>query len=239
MRDSGNVVMERLLSPSGAHVRDSLRARHESGDPACREYKILFVLRRSTYMFASRHTLGVCCCVAHSSWPSPSLVREAVQDVLSLFASTCTASRRAPATLCRSQPLCQQLHGVLTRCPVASTRPPMPILRRRKRRRSRCAKEARDTLAAVNFVYVIAGTDFFESFSVYSSPFLSLFSTVFFHLFVSDLVWEWRLCLCRTAPCTWSLVPTPQRHVLVRDVHCNRFAGLEGPVSSLYGAEVE
>ena len=119
---------------------------------------------------------------------------ETIQDVFSLFASTCTASRRAPATLCRSQPLCQQLHGVLTRCPMASTRPPMPTLRRRKRRRTRCAKEARDTLAAVNFVYVIAGTDFFEGFSVYSSPFFSLFSTVFLHLFVSDLVWEWFMC---------------------------------------------
>ena len=39
---------------------------------------------------------------------------ETIQDVLSLFASTCTASRRAPATLCRSQPLCQQLHGVVS-----------------------------------------------------------------------------------------------------------------------------
>ena len=78
---------------------------------------------------------------------------------------------------------------------MASTRAPMPTLRRR-RRRTRRGKETGDTLAAVNFVYVIAGTDFFEGFSVYSSPFLSLISPVFalLHLFVSDLVWEWFLC---------------------------------------------
>ena len=76
---------------------------------------------------------------------------------------------------------------------MVSTRAPMPTLRE-MRRRTRRGKEARDTLAAVNFVYVIAGTDFFEGFSVYSSPFFSLFSTVFLHLFVSDLVWEWFLC---------------------------------------------
>ena len=72
---------------------------------------------------------------------------------------------------------------------MASTRAPMPTLRE-MRRRTRRGKEARDTLAAVNFVYVIAGTDFFEGFSVYSGPFLSLIPTVF----ISDLVWEWFLC---------------------------------------------
>ena len=76
---------------------------------------------------------------------------------------------------------------------MASTRAPMPTLRK-MRRRTRRGKETGDTLAAVNFVYVIAGTDFFEGFSVYSSPFLSLISTVLLHLFVSDLVWEWFLC---------------------------------------------
>ena len=52
--------------------------------------------------------------------------------------------------------------------------------------------ETGDTLAAVNFVYVLAVSDFIEGFSVYTSPFLSLFSavssTVFatLHLFVTE-----------------------------------------------------
>ena len=62
--------------------------------------------------------------------------------------------------------------------------------KRRRRRRTRRGKETGDTRAAVNFVYVLAGTDFFEGFSVYTSPFLSLIPTVF----VSDLVWGWFLC---------------------------------------------
>ena len=68
--------------------------------------------------------------------------------------------------------------------------PTICCARKRRRRRTRRGKETGDTLAAVNFVYVLAGTDFFEGFSVYTSPFLSLIPTVF----VSDLVWGWFLC---------------------------------------------
>ena len=81
---------------------------------------------------------------------------------------------------------------------MASTRAPMPTLRE-MRRRTRRGKEARDTLAAVNFVYVIAGTDFFEGFSVYSGPFLSLIPPC-----LSQTWFGSGPCvdaLCRTAPC--------------------------------------
>ena len=82
--------VERLVSLSGAHVRDSLRARHEGGDLACSVHIKQYVSRRSTCSSCSKRSRTSCLCLLRHAQHRVELLRRCV--ALSLFVNSFTAS---------------------------------------------------------------------------------------------------------------------------------------------------